>query len=110
MEGLDYCHFEGITHRDLKTENLLLDKDFNLKIADFGFAGFNRGHDGAGLQQDIVGTLKYMAPEIMKSKEGYRGQPADLFAVGVLLFTMVTQRFPFGLADDQQDSMFHLIK
>ena len=99
LEGLDYCHFEGITHRDLKTENLLLDKNFNLKIADFGFAGPICGQDGAGLQKGVVGTERYMAPEITQSKGGYRGPPADLFAVGVLLFSMVAWQFPFRLAD-----------
>lgn len=64
LEGLDYCHFKGITHRDLKTENLLLDEAFNLKIADFGFAGYSCGDDFSGLLKSKVGTPRYMAPEI----------------------------------------------
>ena len=95
LEGLDHCHYSGITHRDLKADNLLLDENYDLKIADFGFAGPNSGSNGTGLHKSQVGTKRYMAPEITTSTKGYRGPPADLFAVGVLLFVMVTARFPF---------------
>ena len=94
LEGLDHSHFSGITDRDLKTDNLLLDENYELKIADFGFAGPSSGTDGSGLHRSQVGTKRYMAPEITTSTKGYRGPPADLFAVGVLLFVMVTARFP----------------
>ena len=46
MLGLDFCHLNGVAHRDLKPDNLLLDKNFNLKIADFGFAAPFLGKDG----------------------------------------------------------------
>lgn len=49
MEGLGYCHSSGVAHRDLKPENLMLDNNFNLKIADFGFAAPSQGRDGGGL-------------------------------------------------------------
>ncbi len=59
MLGLDFCHVNGVTHRDLKPDNLLLDKNFNLKIADFGYAAPFLGKDGYGKLKTQVGTLQY---------------------------------------------------
>jgi serine/threonine protein kinase len=53
-----------LTHRDLKPENLLYDKDYNLKVADFGFAAPLAGRDGSGYLKTRLGTESYMAPEI----------------------------------------------
>jgi serine/threonine protein kinase len=59
MQGLDYCHMNGVAHRDLKPDNLLLDGNFNLKIADFGFAAPFLGRDGSGNLNTKCGTLQY---------------------------------------------------
>lgn len=64
MNGLGYCHGKGVVHRDLKPENLLLDQFYNIKIADFGFAGPIDGRDGNGNLTTKLGTMNYMAPEI----------------------------------------------
>ena len=65
MRGLKYVHSAMIIHRDLKPDNLLLDKNFNLKIADFGFAAPFLGRDGSGILNSRVGTVQYLAPEII---------------------------------------------
>ena len=64
MAGLDYCHLNQVAHRDLKPENILLGYNYDLKIADFGFAGPVEGRDGKGYLYTKLGTLNYMAPEI----------------------------------------------
>lgn len=64
LNALHYCHTSGVAHRDLKPDNLLLDKDYNIKIADFGYAAPTIGADGSGFLSSNVGTRPYMAPEI----------------------------------------------
>lgn len=98
MSGLNYCHNEaGIAHRDLKPENLLLSENFELKIADFGFAAPVEGRDGQGYLYTKLGTHNYMAPEI-HLKQGYIGREVDLFASAIILFIMVVGHPPFTSA------------
>ena len=89
ISAIAYVHEKGIVHRDLKPENLLLDLQFNLKIADFGLACEQQ----SDLNQ-FAGTLTYMAPEILERK-AYDGFGTDIFSCGVILFFMATGRPPF---------------
>ena len=97
MEGLSYCHSKNICHRDLKPENLLLDNDFNLKIADFGFGSSIEREGQNGVLTTTLGTPNYMAPELHKNRQ-YDGKAIDIFAAGVILFIMVDQQPPFAKA------------
>ena len=102
IDALDYCHKNGIAHRDLKPENLLLDEKFNLKVSDFGFSTF--------FVRELtshVGTKLYMAPE-MHIDQSYYGPPIDLFATGIILFTMFTGLQPFENSASQKDSFYRL--
>ena len=81
----------------MKPENLLLDENYNLKIADFGFAGPLEGRDGSGFLTTRLGTKNYMAPEIHLDAP-YQGKQADLFSAGMILFIMVAQHPPFAAA------------
>ena len=71
MEGLNFCHEKGVAHRDLKPENLLIDTNYNLRIADFGFACSLAGTstETEGLCKTMLGTELYMAPEIHLKQE-----------------------------------------
>jgi serine/threonine protein kinase len=97
IEGLEACHISGVAHRDLKTENIMMNKDWVLKIADFGYATLMAGKMGDGLLHTCLGTLSYAAPEILNRKP-YSGACADLFSCGVILFVLVTGKLPFGKA------------
>lgn len=88
IDGLEYLHKKGMSHRDLKTENILLDSHYNLKIADFGYAS------AKSTNETQVGTEDYMAPEILLGKK-YNGQVADIFGAGLILFMMVAQSKAF---------------
>jgi len=63
--GLHYLHSQGVCHRDLKPQNILLSSDYTIKIVDFGFATPLQGREGHGFNATKVGTLSYMAPELI---------------------------------------------
>uniref|UniRef100_T1JN33 Protein kinase domain-containing protein n=1 Tax=Strigamia maritima TaxID=126957 RepID=T1JN33_STRMM len=95
IDGVEYCHNKGIVHRDLKCENLLLDKRHNLKISDFGFArGFRRNNASDFLSDTYCGSYAYACPEILNGIP-YNPQLADIWSCGVILYVMVFGRLPF---------------
>ena len=89
-------HTTGLAHRDLKSTNILLDQDFNIKLIDLGFAKTMGGDDGRGLMTSRVGTKDHMAPQVFDGM--YRGPDVDIFALGVILFTLMAGHPPFETA------------
>jgi len=100
--GVDYLHGHGIVHRDLKPGNIFTDEE-TVKIGDYGLAKFI-SHSRHG-QTESVGTFHYMAPEIGK---GDYGKEIDIYALGVVLYEMLTGRLPFDGESSQEIIMRHL--
>jgi serine/threonine protein kinase len=94
-EAMDYAHRRGIMHRDLKPANVLLSKDGAPKITDFGLAKKFDGDSSATRDGAIMGTPSYMAPEQAAGKTKTLGPPADIYALGAILYDLLTGRPPF---------------
>lgn len=91
ISAVDYCHSNAIVHRDLKIENILLDKKGKLKLIDFGLANFINPYQHLGT---FCGSLYFAAPEVLSAKK-YIGPEVDLWSIGVVLYVLVTGRVPF---------------
>jgi len=104
ISGVDYCHRHMVVHRDLKPENLLLDSDFNLKIADFGLS--NMMKDGYFLKTSC-GSPNYAAPEVLSGKL-YAGPEVDVWSCGVILYALLCGSLPFD--DESIPNLFKKIK
>ncbi|MGD0498847.1 MAG: serine/threonine-protein kinase [Bryobacteraceae bacterium] len=93
-DALDYIHRNGVVHRDLKPENIMVDDKDNIKLIDFGIAG----QAGArrltfGKLSQVMGTPDYISPEQVKGKRG--DGRSDIYALGVMLYEMLTGKTPF---------------
>lgn len=104
VSGVHYLHSKGIVHRDLKLENLLLDKHKNIMISDFGFANsFQYSTDGSinDLMSTSCGSPCYAAPELVISDSKYIGRKVDVWSCGVILYAMLAGYLPFD--DDPEN-------
>lgn len=103
IEGLSSAHYAGLIHRDVKPENVLISSDGRIKIADFGLSRATSRHTGTGM---LFGTVAYLSPELVS------GQPADarsdIYAVGVMLYEMLTGTQPFTGEDAIQIAFAHV--
>jgi len=100
---MEYMDRNGVAHRDLKLENLLVDEKLNLKVADFGFAK----NKNINKLKSYKGTHTYMAPEIRDAKV-YDGKKVDIFSAGVILFILTQGIFPFQAAK-KEDHYYKMI-
>ncbi|MCU0866615.1 MAG: serine/threonine protein kinase [Planctomycetes bacterium] len=94
-DALQYAHDRRIVHRDIKPENILIDGDGRVRIADFGLARLLGDDAGVGLSAVAIGTPHYMAPEQVSGSQALDHR-ADLYALSVVIYEMLTGQLPIG--------------
>jgi serine/threonine protein kinase len=108
VNALNFCHQNGIAHRDVKPQNLLLDLNGNLKISDFGLSALPEQ-----LKNDLLhtacGTPSYTAPEVM-SRRAYNGAKADAWSCGVILFFLLAGCLPFEFDPVNANLMYKKVR
>jgi calcium-dependent protein kinase len=92
LSALQYMHSKGVTHRDIKLENIMIDRSGEIKLIDFGLATKYQSEEYANLT-DTVGTLYSMAPEVLEGT--YYDYKADLWSVGVVTYLLLSKKQPF---------------
>jgi serine/threonine protein kinase len=91
IHALYFLHERGVAHRDIKLDNILLDEENNLRLADFGFSRYS---DGSSLMETPCGSPYYAAPEILCGKS-YDGTKSDIWSAGVVLYILATGKVPW---------------
>ncbi len=97
LEALEYIHSHGVVHRDLKPENIIVDEHDNIKLIDFGIAANAKSRRLTFAKFSQMGTPDYISPEQVKGKRG--DARTDLYALGVMLYEMLTAKVPFSGAN-----------
>lgn len=108
LKGLLYCHEKvNVVHRDIKPENLLVTKDGKVKISDFGCSTIIK--DDTSLINDTMGTNFFFSPEIC-SGVPHTGKPSDVWALGVTLYLMLFNTYPFKANGNEYKKLYHQIQ
>jgi serine/threonine protein kinase len=94
-KGVSYLHSQGVSHGDLKPDNIALTKNGGVKLIDFGYCK----QTTIGFDHDKSGTVKYASPELLR-RGVYNTQKADAWSLGILLFVMATKTLPYRSSDD----------
>jgi len=105
IAGLSYCHRFNICHRDLKPENILMDRQGNIKIVDFGMAALQPANKWLTTS---CGSPHYASPEVIQAKN-YRGDRADIWSSGIILYAMLTGTLPFDSQNDNHKDVIQLV-
>jgi len=95
LNAVSYCHRKHVIHRDLKAENLLLNENFDIKVADFGFSNW---FEFEGQLDTFCGSPPYAAPELFQGRK-YVGPEVDVWSLGVILYVLCTGCLPFDGKD-----------
>ncbi|KAJ3410503.1 hypothetical protein HDV05_003693 [Chytridiales sp. JEL 0842] len=100
-----YLHSRGVVHRDIKDENIVIDSNYYVKLIDFGSAAVEpKGHPNC-LFDRFYGTVQYASPEILRGEQ-YRGRATDVWAMGVLLYTILFGEVPFATSEQATSAPF----
>jgi len=89
FQAINHCHAQGVIHRDIKPENIMITDSGSVRLIDFGLSKANRGNAN---MTTVAGTPYYMAPEVLM---GSYGAKADIWSLGVLMYTLVSGYLPF---------------
>jgi WD40 repeat protein/tRNA A-37 threonylcarbamoyl transferase component Bud32 len=108
-EAVAYAHSHGVIHRDLKPANVLLDQDGQTRVTDFGLAKRVEGKSDLTASGQILGTPSYMPPEQAAGKLDQIKETADVYALGAILYTLLTGRPPFQ-ADNPLDTLMQVLE
>jgi len=104
VSAVKYLHNNNIIHRDIKHKNILIDKDKNIKLIDFGLSNYI---ETQSMRTTFCGTPAYAAPEMILARE-YNGPEVDVWSLGVVLFSMIVGKFPFRHVADIIEGKFEL--
>ncbi|MCZ6853442.1 MAG: serine/threonine protein kinase, partial [Gammaproteobacteria bacterium] len=108
-EAIQYAHDRGVVHRDLKPANILLDNDGQPRVTDFGLAKKVKGDSSLTATGQILGTPSYMPPEQAAGRIDQVKESADIYALGGVLYAMLTGRPPFQ-ADNPVDTLMQVLE
>jgi len=101
-EALAYAHEHGVLHRDVKPSNILIDREGQVYLTDFGLARLQQNSESTASQDMLIGSPQYLSPEQAKSEDV--GAATDIYSLGVVMYEMFTGRVPF-----QGDTMYATI-
>ena len=109
-DAMNHAHQNGVIHRDLKPSNILVDAEGNPKVLDFGLAKMTGGPEKTlvSLTGQVVGTLPYMSPEQARGDPDRIDTRTDVYALGVILYEMLTGQYPYPVVGEMADVLRHI--